>query len=96
MARKSKKDETTIPIIKIPKGHARTGWIKKDDGYYLVICHAKEYAEPGTYTRGEKGVNPVVAVKLWGKEQARIMGMSFMVAAEEMEQNEQKEGGGNG
>lgn len=87
----------TIPTVKaIERGHARTGWVKQDGKYIVFLMKSKNYAEPGTVASDEiKDIEPIIGFELWGKEQARFMGMSFLLAAEQMEQADEERGGGN-
>lgn len=73
-----------IPVVEIEKGHCRTGWKKDEKGYALFVLRAENYKEPGTIIKEEEKMEPVICFRLWGSEQARLMGMSFMFAAEQM------------
>lgn len=81
----SMKHGKQIPVVEIEKGHCRTGWKKDANGYTIYLMRAENYAKPGTVQNDLGNAVPVVGVKLWGSAHARIMGMSFLLAAEQME-----------
>ena len=78
-------------VTEIKKGHMRIAYEVADDGILLFFCAAEEYGEPGTEKNDKTPPVPLVGLKLWGTEHARILAKGLVEMADDVDERRQNE-----
>ena len=82
------------PVVAVEKGHMRTGYNVVNDGVLFFIMVSEEYGEPGKPHDDKTIPVPVMGVKLWGSEHARLLAKCLVECADGADKV-RKEGGDN-
>lgn len=70
------------PVVAVEKGHMRTGYNVVNDGILFFIMVSEEYGEPGKPHDDKTIPVPVMGVKLWGSEHARLLAKCLVECAD--------------
>lgn len=80
-----------LTVKAITPGHARTGFLKNERGYAVVLYESKNYATPGTTIEERiEDLTPIVALEMTDAEQAHNIGTAILQTAERMRADEER------
>lgn len=71
-----------FPVVAVEKGHMRTGYDVVNDGILFFVMVSEEYGEPGKPHDDKTIPVPVMGVKLWGSEHARLLAKCLVECAD--------------